>query len=1744
YQISFSFARTLWRKVLNNLNLDAVKVMDFYLKQINYGKDVDPIRICLDSDEFTIGRRGIVSLNKFYKVSRNHAVFSKRNGSWFVRDLGSLNKLYVNFKEVNEKGVKVEIGDIIGFGTPLCSEEGSFVCVFTVKSRIKQEICDPFSEHPNSSNQNRCPVITHPAEKLKTCDKKENCTPISIKTEPPSSDYDNYESKAVVTKENVKAEQNQFTSYETNNSTNVIRNKMDTSKEVHHSKLSSTNVTQSPADNFHCSDLVKNFIKTEQSTHSYELINSNKIPVSSALSVNVPHPGVATETLHNIKPISLSLNNSGKQKELASEEVSDVGKVNISYTKFLQNAYKLEKPNGFLNQNVQKSNTDLNSKVMISSGSNSELSVTNDASNNKNEGKSFTSYQIKECYVRLVKCDSKYFQWPNDAKTKRPSENTNLEYRQSTTEKNSGKFSASLPSREKSKESQKAFDTPEENAHKRKKRKVDALQLKICKNRILSSDSEASHEEREQKEWSEEDCFSDHIASKSCEKKKDEKRDKSKQKSVRYHSKYNKNSLVKPKVSAKRKKDSTAKESKKKIKVIESDSDSSVSNSHCVVLYPSSKVSKNERPVKNKRLSSSSIDEDSASFSESDQETGWKFSPLKESENKEFHESSAVGKVRKTFRRTLLTDPKPMEFRPRRLRGREEYFRERHLKPVVNENLYQVFRKDLKQDFKRKTLKENKNAPSPSKNISPMGYSESKNQTSTKQDIVKSLNETCGNECKHLSQKKSAPAVPKRPNNYGSRMGFLVDVEKKVENKMENKKIASNQKTSCENYKNKSSTSVNVINQNQIEKINTSACEKGDETKISEINLKKFQNNSCHVNQYHKPSSESAKINTLEKTKNRFDKPQEKKRNQCPASSTQSSNLPPENMSQRKNAPVESNSNLALPDKIFPETSAYNTNKKVAIISPVNYNTAELNSGCLSYLVKQTDTIHNQDSALEKSAKVFNASKSASDPNCIRENLPNKSDSTKDKSTKETCFDSEWRLHSRSLIENIVHWNPKWLEEQSKNKKPPPLVSKGGALLPLRYSSYNSYVKSLYPMLTLETWESLFREAKPLWLENETWHAFYYIIRSSTNKRGIMELHCESIVNENLSYHPTEGTVVLLNVKNAEQGINSYVFGYISCHKSENICDSEKLTEWIAIPEEWQKNAKLWTFSIYVKKSKKRFDINSVNLARGIMNIKNKIQLIEALLAFKKSPLQKDILSPSSEVFSFYEANTKISRALLIQTVSDEIRKENPRSKTILINAPPGTGKTGAILGLVEQLLIANVSKMKILLCAPNNMSVDEIGLRLIELNERYSWKNKSIKFVRFGPADQIHCKLQKYTLEKKVSKMFKEQNKKELLDRDRELDILERKINEVLFREQQINNKYRLRRINNDSLKDLMNQLNALKEKSPLEYIDPLSQATYESFILKESDIILSTLDYCMHPLLSKFFKSFTGEAQSCCIVDEATQSTEPEILQCLHPKVTRLVLIGDTNQLPPPVISAYAIKWGFKRSLMERLLTLFSKQYNCIPSLTMAEQYRMQTQICHFPSKHFYNEQLVTNCDIDNRYMYSHLKPFIVYNILLNEMSNPSVNPDDSEPLIIAYICSQLLQVAPNTSIGVIATSEYRAALYRVPLSHNDAFRDIEINVVEKYQGREKDIIVLACIHPFHPIDDKKFLSCEKRMNVAITRARQCLIVCGHISSLTEYPHWNSFIDDAQKRNAFTSVSSLQQIPIMFMKTVCKNA
>jgi len=75
-----------------------------------------------------------------------------------------------------------------------------------------------------------------------------------------------------------------------------------------------------------------------------------------------------------------------------------------------------------------------------------------------------------------------------------------------------------------------------------------------------------------------------------------------------------------------------------------------------------------------------------------------------------------------------------------------------------------------------------------------------------------------------------------------------------------------------------------------------------------------------------------------------------------------------------------------------------------------------------------------------------------------------------------------------------------------------------------------------------------------------------------------------------------------------------------------------------------------------------------------------------------------------------------------------------------------------------------------------------------------------------------------------------------------------------------------------------------------------------------------------------------------------------------------------------------------------------------------------------------------------------------------------------------------------------------------------------DIEINTVDSYQGREKDIMIFNCVRNnkiTHERGSLGFVTDPRRLNVAITRPKHFLFIVGNRPTLSKDLTWKTLID-----------------------------
>lgn len=88
------------------------------------------------------------------------------------------------------------------------------------------------------------------------------------------------------------------------------------------------------------------------------------------------------------------------------------------------------------------------------------------------------------------------------------------------------------------------------------------------------------------------------------------------------------------------------------------------------------------------------------------------------------------------------------------------------------------------------------------------------------------------------------------------------------------------------------------------------------------------------------------------------------------------------------------------------------------------------------------------------------------------------------------------------------------------------------------------------------------------------------------------------------------------------------------------------------------------------------------------------------------------------------------------------------------------------------------------------------------------------------------------------------------------------------------------------------------------------------------------------------------------------------------------------------------------------------------------------------------------------------------------------------------------------------------------------------LKIGTVEEFQGQERQIILLSTVRSderYLCIDKNfglGFLSCEKRLNVAISRARALLVIFGNAKILKADEKWKALIDISIRDGTYSSL------------------
>jgi DNA replication ATP-dependent helicase Dna2 len=214
--------------------------------------------------------------------------------------------------------------------------------------------------------------------------------------------------------------------------------------------------------------------------------------------------------------------------------------------------------------------------------------------------------------------------------------------------------------------------------------------------------------------------------------------------------------------------------------------------------------------------------------------------------------------------------------------------------------------------------------------------------------------------------------------------------------------------------------------------------------------------------------------------------------------------------------------------------------------------------------------------------------------------------------------------------------------------------------------------------------------------------------------------------------------------------------------------------------------------------------------------------------------------------------------------------------------------------------------------------------------------------------------------------------------------------------------------------------------------------------------------------------------------IVDEAGQLTEPLTLGLIL-RARRFVLIGDDRQLPPVVRTR-----GLAHSMFERLK-------RDARAVTMLEtQYRMHPEIMAVSNRLFYDGRLKAGVTSQERMPPDGPDGMPVVFVPVESHRDGRSNMDEARAVLeIVQSMTRIHRIAPE-SIGVVSPFRAQVVLLRQLL----AGTGVTVDTVERFQGGERDIMVLSFVRS----RGTGFVFDDRRLNVAITRARRKLVLVAH--------------------------------------------
>jgi len=422
------------------------------------------------------------------------------------------------------------------------------------------------------------------------------------------------------------------------------------------------------------------------------------------------------------------------------------------------------------------------------------------------------------------------------------------------------------------------------------------------------------------------------------------------------------------------------------------------------------------------------------------------------------------------------------------------------------------------------------------------------------------------------------------------------------------------------------------------------------------------------------------------------------------------------------------------------------------------------------------------------------------------------------------------------------------------------------------------------------------------------------------------------------------------------------------------------------------------------------------------------------------------------------------------------IEKSKSNDEYFILQGPPGTGKTSVALIMMIAEAIKDYPNSEITILAYTNRAVDEICSHL----------RKGIKFIK---DENILCVLKNYL------------------------------------------------RIGNDNIEDE----NLFQNLS----LNKLPEETRK--IISNRKIIVSTV----HSYLVKIKELENIKNPEILFVDEASQIIEPQLIGILA-QCKKFVLIGDHLQLPAVVqqnekfckVQDISLKeigvTSMSNSLFERLF-IMCRNNNWTESYDILEtHYRMHNDISDLVN-YYYQGRLLPGKDNqkDKQLIFKESKKNKIENILSRSrvifiptkpLKENKHNTEEAKLVskFLSQIKTSFGNKFENETAGVITPWRIQISKIRSFIKNEDILKKVTIDTVERFQGSEREIIIMSlAVYSRAQLGNLQSLNfdgtIDRKLNVALSRAKQHLIILGSENVLSFSPHYRRIIEIIKEKNGY---------------------